>query len=133
MPPLEIDAHRPLRGARSKRTSGQPGRISQVRDWFVRRTVTGAAQRANVFRRARPVARSLSGHSLRIASLRFDTDDYYEPPIDRLRRWQIALKSSAICATAVSERTYTLSLIHISEPTRQAEISYAVFCLKKKK
>ena len=28
---------------------------------------------------------------------------------------------------------YTLSLIHISEPTRQAEISYAVFCLKKKK
>src|SRR5678810_1434065 len=27
---------------------------------------------------------------------------------------------------------YWLSLIHISEPTRQAEISYAVFCLKKK-
>ena len=27
----------------------------------------------------------------------------------------------------------TLSLIHISEPTRQAENSYAVFCLKKKK
>src|SRR5678810_1437265 len=27
----------------------------------------------------------------------------------------------------------TLSLIHISEPTRQAEISYAVFCLEKKK
>src|SRR5678810_1055298 len=26
-----------------------------------------------------------------------------------------------------------LSLIHISEPTRQAEISYAVFCLQKKK
>ena len=32
----------------------------------------------------------------------------------------------ASCATV-------LSLIHISEPTRQAEISYAVFCLKKKK
>ena len=29
--------------------------------------------------------------------------------------------------------TQELSLIHISEPTRQAEISYAVFCLKKKK
>src|SRR5674476_382075 len=28
---------------------------------------------------------------------------------------------------------HALSLIHISEPTRQAEISYAVFCLKKKK
>src|SRR5674476_46718 len=33
--------------------------------------------------------------------------------------------------TTVSEQQ--LSLIHISEPTRQAEISYAVFCLKKKK
>ena len=31
---------------------------------------------------------------------------------------------------AIAQR---LSLIHISEPTRQAEISYAVFCLKKKK
>src|SRR5665213_55518 len=30
-------------------------------------------------------------------------------------------------------KMYELSLIHISEPTRQAEISYAVFCLKKKK
>ncbi len=28
---------------------------------------------------------------------------------------------------------FALSLIHISEPTRQAEISYADFCLKKKK
>ena len=35
--------------------------------------------------------------------------------------------------TALAEETYSLSLIHISEPTRQAEISYAVFCLKKKK
>ncbi|WP_460379497.1 hypothetical protein [Staphylococcus aureus] len=26
---------------------------------------------------------------------------------------------------------YRLSLIHISEPTRHAQISYAVFCLKK--
>ena len=34
--------------------------------------------------------------------------------------------------TALS-RFHKLSLIHISEPTRQAEISYAVFCLKKKK
>ncbi|WP_460379322.1 hypothetical protein [Staphylococcus aureus] len=27
--------------------------------------------------------------------------------------------------------TLLLSLIHISEPTRHAQISYAVFCLKK--
>ena len=33
--------------------------------------------------------------------------------------------------TAIANKD--LSLIHISEPTRQAEISYAVFCLKKKK
>ena len=29
--------------------------------------------------------------------------------------------------------TVTLSLIHISEPTRRTPISYAVFCLKKKR
>ena len=34
---------------------------------------------------------------------------------------------------SVECRERGLSLIHISEPTRQAEISYAVFCLKKKK
>ena len=28
---------------------------------------------------------------------------------------------------------YSLSLIHISEPTRRTPISYAVFCLKKKR
>src|SRR5674476_665814 len=33
----------------------------------------------------------------------------------------------------VPHNLLSLSLIHISEPTRQAEISYAVFCLKKKK
>jgi len=31
------------------------------------------------------------------------------------------------------DRPHTLSLIHISEPTRRYAISYAVFCLKKKK
>ena len=36
-------------------------------------------------------------------------------------------------ATGGSAVEGSLSLIHISEPTRQAEISYAVFCLKKKK
>ena len=36
-------------------------------------------------------------------------------------------------ARKTRETIILLSLIHISEPTRQAEISYAVFCLKKKK
>src|SRR5665213_3255169 len=50
--------------------------------------------------------------------------------------------SGVFCVPLESERAdelelplmvVALSLIHISEPTRQAEISYAVFCLKKKK
>ena len=32
-----------------------------------------------------------------------------------------------------ADNGFALSLIHISEPTRQEAISYAVFCLKKKK
>ena len=35
--------------------------------------------------------------------------------------------------TGNADRVYILSLIHISEPTRRVVISYAVFCLKKKK
>src|SRR5678809_20643 len=38
-----------------------------------------------------------------------------------------------MCSTIATGTGKSLSLIHISEPTRQAEISYAVFCLKKKK
>src|SRR5450756_2686416 len=34
---------------------------------------------------------------------------------------------------AEQQAVYALSLIHISEPTRLGMISYAVFCLKKKK
>ena len=37
------------------------------------------------------------------------------------------------CLTMGSRCVVYLSLIHISEPTRHAQISYAVFCLKKKK
>ena len=49
--------------------------------------------------------------------------------------FHMALIASAIANDGVLMKPYVidLSLIHISEPTRQAEISYAVFCLKKKK
>ena len=40
-------------------------------------------------------------------------------------------RSAMYCVDGVL-KVMQLSLIHISEPTRQAEISYAVFCLKKK-
>src|SRR5450759_1310352 len=42
------------------------------------------------------------------------------------------VSGTAINVIAVGLMTY-LSLIHISEPTRLGMISYAVFCLKKKK
>src|SRR5678809_1302938 len=54
-----------------------------------------------------------------IASL---IDPYLPPVIDTVFPADRALQAGL-----------RLSLIHISEPTRQAEISYAVFCLKKKK
>ena len=43
------------------------------------------------------------------------------------------VRSIANPSLSYGELIIDLSLIHISEPTRQAEISYAVFCLKKKK
>ena len=38
-----------------------------------------------------------------------------------------------VCKELLQRRPEILSLIHISEPTRRTPISYAVFCLKKKK
>ena len=52
---------------------------------------------------------------------------------DELNEEEKKLIDAAKEATNRSYSPYSLSLIHISEPTRQAEISYAVFCLKKKK
>ena len=45
---------------------------------------------------------------------------------------QVVVVKEAQAIRNMEELSY-LSRIHISEPTRQAEISYAVFCLKKKK
>src|SRR5678809_1062590 len=55
------------------------------------------------------------------------------PPDRRLEKR--ALHQRALCSLCRLAQwlLQLLSLIHISEPTRQAEISYAVFCLKKKK
>src|SRR5660397_255617 len=46
-----------------------------------------------------------------------------------------ARRSCPTCRSRRSPQPFTpaLSLIHISEPTRLRRISYAVFCLKKKK
>src|SRR5659263_738089 len=45
----------------------------------------------------------------------------------------LPLSVGTYLALAVLNRVVDLSLIHISEPTRLGMISYAVFCLKKKK
>src|SRR5665648_1167391 len=45
---------------------------------------------------------------------------------------QHGLNHITVVIIPVKIRTITLSLIHISEPTRLGMISYAVFCLKKK-
>ena len=45
--------------------------------------------------------------------------------------WFFILDEQRVIQKAI--RGYGLSLIHISEPTRLGMISYAVFCLKKKK
>src|SRR5665647_2527902 len=45
----------------------------------------------------------------------------------------VAAASADLQAVDVDSLELTLSLIHISEPTRRTPISYAVFCLKKKK
>ena len=48
-------------------------------------------------------------------------------------RWLVLLLLAFAMFCSYIFMDILLSLIHISEPTRQAEISYAVFCLKKKK
>src|SRR5428012_21773 len=55
------------------------------------------------------------------------------------RQGLAAIASPSFCASSGDTQTggmplaMQLSLIHISEPTRLGMISYAVFCLKKKK
>src|SRR5678816_4826595 len=46
---------------------------------------------------------------------------------------ELNLKPSVCMGFDGTRKTKELSLIHISEPTRLLSISYAVFCLKKKK
>ena len=45
--------------------------------------------------------------------------------------WRALNAAAGVSVRSIRCLSEALSLIHISEPTRQAEISYAVFCLKK--
>src|SRR5450759_5697409 len=63
-------------------------------------------------------------------------------PIRKMKKAAVPAQTNHVVGEATSERSpgdrapaffLLLSLIHISEPTRLGMISYAVFCLKKKK
>src|SRR5674476_834415 len=68
----------------------------------------------------------------------FLEDPYVRTTIEAIKLAKERFPDAAICPFLVAPVTLAgdlmgaenLSLIHISEPTRQAEISYAVFCLK---
>eukprot|EP00658_Telonema_sp_P-2_P061599 TRINITY_DN5028_c0_g1_i13.p1 TRINITY_DN5028_c0_g1~~TRINITY_DN5028_c0_g1_i13.p1 ORF type:complete len:204 (-),score=47.82 TRINITY_DN5028_c0_g1_i13:3-614(-) len=64
-------------------------------------------------------------------------DLMYDPQSDQLLAIELnpfgRCSGSALFSWAEDREILNLSLIHISEPTRLLSISYAVFCLKKKK
>ena len=70
-----------------------------------------------------------SGASLAPSGYRAGVENFSNPHPSYEFQWGLADVIGALLGAGLQ----LLSLIHISEPTRQAEISYAVFCLKKKK
>ena len=94
--------------------------------------------------RAKQLARELSGDGLRLGLVHAGmSDGKRQAQVDRLRAgdtWVLiatdlmARGMDFVGVSAVINYDFPgLSLIHISEPTRPLYISYAVFCLKKKK
>src|SRR5665647_3642478 len=74
-------------------------------------------------------------HALRIED-RLEQDRYVVraeiPGVDPDKDVQITVDDGVLTISA-ERHEEVLSLIHISEPTRRTPISYAVFCLQKKK
>src|SRR5450756_2898681 len=59
--------------------------------------------------------------------------DVYKRQVDFFGRGWPLLGGSVLLLVLLAVLVWKLSLIHISEPTRLGMLSYAVFCLKKKK
>src|SRR5665647_3858928 len=65
-----------------------------------------------------------------------DVEIFDQQLANRLAMTHAVIEVKDICAQklmSIYQAAQNLSLIHISEPTRRTPISYAVFCLKKKK
>ena len=84
-----------------------------------------------------PVLVALETELARAQALLADSEE--TPPyfiglqVIEVERVAVAAEEGAIQGHRPTRLRRVLSLIHISEPTRLALISYAVFCLKKKK
>src|SRR5680860_1170500 len=84
--------------------------------------------------RSRTLTTTAGDLELRIPKLR--TGSFFPSLLERRRRVDQALFAvimEAYLHGVSTRKVDDLSLIHISEPTRRTPISYAVFCLKKKK
>ena len=64
---------------------------------------------------------------------KFHADDVFATALLQILRPDIKITRGFVVPDDFDGIVYDLSLIHISEPTRRTPISYAVFCLKKKK
>eukprot|EP00658_Telonema_sp_P-2_P029458 TRINITY_DN2240_c0_g1_i7.p1 TRINITY_DN2240_c0_g1~~TRINITY_DN2240_c0_g1_i7.p1 ORF type:complete len:108 (-),score=33.47 TRINITY_DN2240_c0_g1_i7:38-361(-) len=77
-------------------------------------------------------ARASNAPAVTTVSAALVTPGAIHAPHSRPRQLRPSLRVAKSVRTR-QQRVRTLSLIHISEPTRLLSISYAVFCLKKKK
>ena len=79
-----------------------------------------------------------------VANALFDANSIPHTKWLSATRWEIESDPEGVCDGVIAKLGWpvfvkpanagsSLSLIHISEPTRRTPISYAVFCLKKKK
>ena len=76
----------------------------------------------------------MDNNSKKIEDYLITSEPYYEPVGNEISIFESAYQNQLpVLLKGPTGCGKTLSLIHISEPTRQEAISYAVFCLKKKK
>src|SRR5450756_2028461 len=113
-------------------TAGRPSGYEPVHCWFGLPLQVHSSARAPSAVLASVTSRHRPDCTPVIVPLAFRDHCWLVPPLQG--RMSTAVPGAVPCpeASRQSPPQY-LSLIHISEPTRLGMISYAVFCLKKKK